>query len=156
MLAVNCIAWWCCCSNMSMCKSSRKSFLSSSIHPSSSWNWGWRGRGGKAEKIIFSQLASHGWLWYFSPACIIYTCFLALLRAAHLSCNTWVSLPHMWHPRAGIWGDLWCWSQFLTSTKTRLFQLRLMLKIKNILSFSWFIYAIISSHLDYLTTYMQT
>lgn len=36
MLAVNCIAWWCCSSNMSMCKSSRKSFLSSSIHPSSS------------------------------------------------------------------------------------------------------------------------
>lgn len=36
MLAVNCMAWWCCCSSMSMCSSSRKSFLSSSIHPSSS------------------------------------------------------------------------------------------------------------------------
>lgn len=37
MLAVNCMAWWCCCSSMSMWRSSRKSFLSSSIQPSSSW-----------------------------------------------------------------------------------------------------------------------
>lgn len=38
MLAVNCMAWWCCCSSMSMWRSSRKSFLSSSIQPSSSWD----------------------------------------------------------------------------------------------------------------------
>lgn len=35
-LAVNCMAWWCCSSSMSMCRWSRKSFRSSSIQPSSS------------------------------------------------------------------------------------------------------------------------
>ena len=35
--AVNRMACWCCSSSMSMCRSSRKSFLSSSIQPSSSW-----------------------------------------------------------------------------------------------------------------------
>ncbi len=68
MLAVNCMAWWCCCSSMSMWRSSRKSFLSSSIQPSSSW--GAVGRGDASldvkiwlhsltQKVLWSALVSY-------------------------------------------------------------------------------------------------